>query len=73
MKNSDVELLEQRIKALEKKLEESSIKNKSVLQRARAAVSRFFTRLFTKDNLGFVLSIISLVISSCVAGYLMFG
>ena len=67
---SEVKLLKDRISALENRL----IKNKSESFSIRESIKKIsnfiFNRLFSKDNIGLILSLVSIIMSSCVVAYL---
>ena len=69
-KINEVDLLVARISALEEKIESKKVVRKFSIKKLLSSISE---KIFTKDNLGLLLSFLSLVMSSCVVAYLVFG
>ena len=70
IENSEVDLLKDRINALEKRLEKSESAKKSRKVSIRKISDFILSKLLSRDNIGLFLSLVSLAMSSCVVGYL---
>ena len=66
----EVRLLNERISALERALENSKPRRLSIVEPVKRILRFISDRIFSRDNIGLVLSLVSIVMSSCVVAYL---